>query len=171
MESKRQPGTSKSIVWLLLTALLSMAPWMATLILLNHAQLQAVEGALLVIAVIGCISFASTLPLAALLLSRLLQSHSIGNVALFALLSLVSLPVLSFQAFASSSSIMGIFGPSWTSNLTKINIYHGTYAVLIYAIGAILLYWLAKRGTQSTLVGAILFFLSLLGLTLRGLFM
>lgn len=90
---------------LLAPFLISVTPWPFTIILMHNATSSDLEGDYYLTASVGVLSFILTGPLAGVALERFLREKELPFSFFAGLLFLVSLPTLSFQVIAFSSSM------------------------------------------------------------------
>jgi hypothetical protein len=108
---------------------------------------------------VGAISFVVTGPLTGLLLGPYVRDDSIHARAFSGLFFLVSLPVLSFEVLAYSSSVLPlfmIFGP-WTER--NMLMFYGEAALLAlatYVVYSVAMFWQVRRGFLPGLLTAVL---------------
>jgi hypothetical protein len=151
----RAPGIALRFLVLFV---ISIAPWPFTLILTHNASSSDLEGDYYLTGFVGVLSFVLTGPLAAVALGRLLREKSLAFSTFAGLLFLVSLPTLSFQVVAFSSSILPAFmlGGPWTIyNMTPYYIQATLIAFVVYFIYSLILYSQARNGAGRGVLAAV----------------
>jgi hypothetical protein len=143
---------------LLLPFAVSIAPWPFTLILTHNASSSDLEGDYYLTAFVGILSFVLTGPLAGVALGQLVREKSLPFSVYARLLFLVSLPTLSFQVVAFSSSILPSFmlGGPWTIyNMTPYYIQATLIAFVVYFIYSLILYSQSRTGPGRGALAAV----------------
>jgi hypothetical protein len=156
--SLSQRHASATALRLLIPLAISIAPWPFTLALTHHASSYELEGDYYLTGFVGVLSFVLTGPFAGVALGPLLRDESIPFSTFAGLLFLVSLPTLSFQVAAFSSSILPGFmlGGPWTiRNETPYYVQAILLAFATYVGCALILYSQAKRGAARGLLAAV----------------
>jgi hypothetical protein len=138
--------------------LVSAFPWILVPGL-NHAQ--DLEGELMVGFFLGTLSFVLTPPLSVIALSELNQTKKLGFWKFFGFFILLCSPILTFESISTTMTIVPMIVPAineafrTVSQLPQIRAYSAVAAVSIYAMYALILYPIAKRGVRPTLMVAI----------------
>jgi hypothetical protein len=153
-----QERASAIALRLLVPFMISIAPWPFTLILTHNASSSDLEGDYYLTAFVGVLSFVLTGPVAGVALGRLLREKLLPFSIFAGLLFLVSLPTLSFQVFAFSSSILPAFmlGGPWTIyNMTPYHIQATLIAFVVYFAYSLILYSQARNGSGRGVLAAV----------------
>ena len=149
---------------LVLPLALSLSPWVCLAAILRYIRDDRVEGAYLVLAFLGALAFAFTGPAIVVALYKS-QDETFENFGRFVrLFFLLSSPVLAFQVFIYSTSILSVFIDirARTSADMLGSARAALVAVIIYGAYAAALYALAQRSFRSLLFGATLLSCALL---------
>ncbi len=145
---------------------ISIAAWAFALAILPRASGMDLEGDYYLTSFVGVISFVVVGPLTGALLSPYVHNKKMSFKTFLALLFFISLPVLSFQIMAYSSSILPGFmlGGPWTDhNMTPFYIQAVALAFFVYFAYAAFLYNQAKFSVGRAWITAILLCAASLG--------
>lgn len=156
---KRTGGDSFDVkwLWLILPAGVSSAGWVLQFALVQRATGSALEGAYYLAGLVGAIAFLFTAPVFTVVASLIEARFSAWSFA--AALFMVSLPALSFEVLADSSSFLSLFfggGPWRESDSLRLALSGSAVALTWFAISTAILFALLKRGRAATIVGAAL---------------
>lgn len=135
-------------------ALISVAPWIATLLILPSAKSEDTEGALMLLTLVGAISFSITGPIA-------ICAASLRPGDIRCRLSMwffgASLPTLLFQCIATSASVIAAF--TWfplyqTSSQSMVEAIDGLFALVVYAVMYLALSAFVSAGRWATIAAS-----------------
>src|SRR5579862_5221907 len=151
----------RNIALLLLAPLaVSIAAWIFDIAVISNAKSASdLEGDYYLTTFVGAICFIATGPLIGATLSRLVYERKLPFSSFLMLFFLVSLPILSFQIVAYSSSILSLFVISDTftvHNMTWWFVQAAVLGVIVYFVYAVILYIQAEYGVLRGRVTAVL---------------
>lgn len=158
---KQTSGVQPRTVALLLLAPLaiSIAAWIFDIAITYKASASDLEGDYYLTGFVGTLGFIATGPLIGATLSRLVYERKLPFSSFLLLFFLVSLPILSFQILAYSSSIFSLFmiGDTFTvDNMTWWFVQATVLGVIVYFITAVILYIQAEYGVLRGRLTALL---------------
>jgi len=140
--------------WIVLLCpfLVSIIPWIVTVLLLGRATPQQLEAGYYVTTLVGAVSFVVTAPLAGVCLSLLMRRTRLGLGKFAALFYAVSFPVLAFESVAYSSSLIPALLPSLRTveSLSEVVAWSSLVSILIYALYLVVFYQLARLSVRVT---------------------
>jgi hypothetical protein len=141
---------------------ISISPWILY-IAIRPANLvnSDLEGALFLCGFIGTLSFTSTGPVAGMMLAAFRGNSALSFRKFAGFFLLVSLPILTFEIFVPSGSIVVAFtGGPWTvANTSQMFASAAIVGGLFYAAYLGISFQLAKRSLAIVNVGAALLFI------------
>ena len=145
---------------LIIPLAISASSWVFATALLHNASSYDLEGDYYLTAFVGVLSFVTAGPFAGVFLARFLREGTISTGVFGLLFFLVSLPTITFEVIAFSSSILPVFMPRhlWTNhNMGLWYVEASTVAVAFTAVYCLVMLVAARKGfAQSVLAAAVL---------------
>ena len=139
-------------------ASISCLPWLVDLLIMPNASAQQLEGNYDLTMLLGMAAFSVTGPLTALSLTLAKSRSPVTGLQSAGIYYLVALPVLSFETFAYSSSVLPGFAwfPIYRVGLAEQIAFSGITSLVIYALYLLILYRVSRAGLAATIVAAAL---------------
>jgi len=149
---------------LLLPFIISMLPWAFVPSLLAGTS-ERIEGAMLVAGLVGALSFVTTGPLTAAIVSVARRDGAVTARDQAAVFALVSIPTLCFQVFESSVSTVAAMLSiglqiTWTRSMAPLEeMTCAIIATACYTLYFVAIFMLARKSSRNAIVGSVLLWL------------